>query len=124
MADLVEYKQRNPDTRFEKTDWPLRAVGVVAIVTLLLLATTPFVLMVAFPKALPDVSRKLWITPPEPRLQTDPEADLVRFRAKEEKELNSYYWIDRRKGIVHVPIDVEMKALARSGIPGFPKAAP
>lgn len=122
MAELADYKQTNPAAEFERIDWPLRPVALIAIATLLLLATTPFILMAAFPNALPDASRKLRIAPSPPRLQTNPAVDLARFRAKEDKQLNSYYWIDRQKGIVHVPVNLEMKKLAESGLSGFPKA--
>ncbi len=124
MADLADYKQTNPVTKFEPTDWRLRAVAWIAIATFLLLAITPFVLMAAFPGARPDAEKKLRIARPSPRLQIDSSADLDRLRAKEEQQLNSYYWIDRQKGVVHIPIQLEMKKLAQSGISGFPKASP
>lgn len=124
MSDLARFKQDNPATDFERTDWRLRPVALVAIGTFLLLAITPFILMAVFPRALPDAQRKLRVLPPAPRLETNTSADLARLRAKQEKALNSYYWIDRQKGIVHIPINLEMKKLAQSGIAGFPKAAP
>ena len=42
---------------------------------------------------------------PEPRLQTDPPDDLAKLRTREEKELNTYHWVDRDKGVIHVPIE-------------------
>jgi hypothetical protein len=63
----------------------------------------------------------LRISPPGPRLETNPEAELQRFRAEEEKRLNTYGWIDKQKGIVHIPIEEAMKNLARTGAPGFPE---
>ncbi|HZV04153.1 MAG TPA: hypothetical protein VE999_03595 [Gemmataceae bacterium] len=124
MADLAEYRQENPKTEVEKTDWPLVPIGLIALAVLLLLAITPFVLIAAFPRALPDVDKSLRISPPGPRLQTDTSADLKRFRAEEERRLNSYYWVDKEKGIVHIPIEQAMKNLAKAGIAGFPKASP
>jgi hypothetical protein len=61
------------------------------------------------------------IAPPGPRLQTSPERDMQQFRAEEDKRLNSYYWIDKQKGSVHIPIDEAMKKVVNTGIPGFPK---
>src|SRR5438552_2535258 len=43
--------------------------------------------------------------PPEPRLQSSPNLDLTQMREKENRELNSYNWIDRDKGTVSIPID-------------------
>jgi hypothetical protein len=79
------------------------------------------VLILGYPNTLPDVGRTLRINPPGPRLQTDPDADLQHFRAEQEKRLNSYYWIDKQKGTVHIPIENAMKKLVTNGIPDFPK---
>jgi hypothetical protein len=57
-------------------------------------------------------------------LQTDAEGDLARFRTEENQRLNSYYWIDKQKGTVHVPTEQAMRKLVQTGIPGFPKAQP
>ncbi len=42
---------------------------------------------------------------PMPRLQPNPVADLNKFRAREEQELNSYGWVDPQAGKVHIPIE-------------------
>lgn len=57
---------------------------------------------------------------PTPVLQTNPRHDLQAFEQKEARELNSYAWVDRPKGIAHIPIDVAMQKLAQTGIPGWP----
>ncbi len=48
---------------------------------------------------------------PMPRLQINDEADLRALRAKENAELQGYRWVDRKAGIVHIPIDEAMKKL-------------
>ena len=115
--------QRNPEVDYERTDLSLRAVAIVAVGILLLLAVAPLIMIGAFPRARGDVDRHLSITPPEPRLQTDPAADLGAYVRKEQHLLDSYGWIDRNRGIAHIPIEVAMERLARAGIPGFPRAA-
>jgi hypothetical protein len=110
-----------PKTAFEPTDWQLGPIALIYIGLIALLVIVPFVLIAAYPTSLPDVDRSLSITPPGPRLETNPQADLQRFRAEEEKRLNTYYWVDRQKGIVHIPIEQAMKKLATTGAPGFPK---
>lgn len=112
---------QNPTTAFEPTDWSLRPVALLYAGIPVLLVISCFVLIVAYPHALPDVDRNLHIAPPGPRLQTDAESDLQKFRADQERRLNSYYWIDRQRGIVHIPIEQAMKKLAATGAPGFPK---
>ncbi len=113
-----------PKVAFEPTDWRLAPVAFVYVGTILLLIVSCFVLIVAYPHALPDVGRSVRIEPPGPRLQTDPEGDLQQFRTEEEKRLNSFYWIDKQKGVVHIPIEQAMKKLATSGFDGFPKGQP
>ena len=124
MAEIAERVEDNPKTAFEKSDWPLGAVGLVLLGTLIFLVIAPFVLMGAFPRAVPDTGRALTIEPPRPRLQTDPSQDLARFLVDEDKRLNTYYWIDKQKGIVHIPIKQAIQELAEEGIDGFPRGKP
>jgi hypothetical protein len=119
MADHV---RENPNIAFEPSDWSPGPVFVLYIALLLLLVISAFVLIAAYPNAPSDVGRDLRINPPGPRLQTDARRNLQRFRADEEKRLNTYYWIDKQKGVVHIPIDQAMQQLVTTGIPDFPKA--
>jgi hypothetical protein len=57
------------------------------------------------------------VMPPEPRIQADPRTDLQDFRAWEEKQLKSYFWVDRAHNVVSIPIDQAMKIIAQRGIP-------
>lgn len=56
-------------------------------------------------------------TPPEPRLETEPAADLARLRDDEDRRLSHYGWIDRPLGVVRVPIDRAIEILAERGLP-------
>lgn len=123
-APIKNVQSENPTTDFEPTDWSLRPVALVYVAIPVLLVISCFVLILAYPNSLPDVDRTLRIAPPGPRLQTDAAGDLQQFRADEERRLNSYYWIDRDKGIVHIPIDQAMNNLAATGAPGFAKGQP
>ena len=124
MAEIAERFENNPKTAFEKSDWPLGATGLVLLGTLIFLVIAPFVLIGAFPRAISDTGRALTVEPPQPHLQTDPSEDLARFLVDEDKRLNTYYWIDKEKGIVHIPIEQAMQELAEQGIDGFPRARP
>jgi hypothetical protein len=50
--------------------------------------------------------------PPEPRLQEDPLADLAALRAREQRQLDGYGWVDRKAGRVRIPIARAMELLA------------
>jgi hypothetical protein len=121
-AGAADSPQQRSRTAFEPSDWPLGPVALIYVAIPVLLLISCLVLIVAYPTAIRDVPRTLRIAPPGPRLQTDPAADLRRLRAAEEKQLNTYYWIDREKGIVHIPIEQAMRNLVKTGAPGFPKA--
>ncbi|HVW09399.1 MAG TPA: hypothetical protein VHC90_12495 [Bryobacteraceae bacterium] len=60
--------------------------------------------------------------PPEPRLQRSPAGDLAEKRASENALLDHYWWVDRPKGIVGMPIDRAIQILTQRGIP--PQKAP
>lgn len=59
---------------------------------------------------------------PQPRLQSDPAADMGHFLHLELARLNSSGWVDRAHGIAHIPIDDAMHRVARQGIPDWPAA--
>jgi len=119
----AEAKQaKNAKTAFEPTDWDGTPVAVVYVGILVLLVISVVAVRIGYPNSLPDVSRALRIDPPGPRLQTNTEADLRRFRQEEDTQLKGYHWVDKQKGIVRIPIAEAMQKLARAGIDGFPKA--
>lgn len=123
-AAAAERESERPTTAYETSDWDLKPVWLVYLGTVGVLVISCLVLIAAYPSSVHDVSRALHFIPPGPQLQTNPGADLKKFRAAEEKRLDTYYWVDRQKGLVHIPIEEAMKKLAVSGIPGFPKAEP
>ena len=66
-----------------------------------------------------------WPVPdyPAPTLQASPRAQMAHFLRNELRRLNSVGWIDRKKGIVHIPIAEAMLKVSREGIKGWPKPA-
>jgi hypothetical protein len=57
------------------------------------------------------------IQPPAPQLQVDPAKDLQQVRATQEAQLNSYGWVNKSAGIIHMPIDQAMQIIAEHGVP-------
>ena len=55
--------------------------------------------------------------PPEPRLQTNPRADLQELRAHEDTVLGTYGWVDKSTGVVRIPIDAALKLTLQRGLP-------
>ncbi len=58
--------------------------------------------------------------PPEPRLQVTPLQDLASYRAQQEQTLHSYGWVDRKNGVVRIPIERAMDLLIQRGLPARP----
>ncbi len=54
------------------------------------------------------VAEALPSAPPEPRLQIAPSLDLKALRAAEDAQLHGYGWVDRKGGVVHIPIERAM----------------
>jgi hypothetical protein len=61
--------------------------------------------------------------PPQPRLQADPVQDLKQLRAKEERVLKSYGWVDRTNGVVRIPVDHAIDLIVEKGLPPKPEAS-
>ncbi len=52
-----------------------------------------------------------------PVLQVSPPLELQTFRAREENELQTYGWVDRKAGVVRIPIERAMDVLLQQGLP-------
>lgn len=61
---------------------------------------------------------------PQPRLQANAAADLVKIQAGEDEILSSYGWVDRNAGVVRMPIDRAMQMVAQRGVPVWPAPPP
>jgi hypothetical protein len=55
--------------------------------------------------------------PPEPRVEERPYEQLVTVRAREERILNSYAWVDKKEGTVRIPVSQAIDELAKKGLP-------
>ncbi len=73
------------------------------------------------PPALPVATTGLRELPPEPRLQTNPHADLRAMHAEEDSVLESYGWEEESARVARLPIEEAMKLVARDGVPIWPQ---
>ena len=60
--------------------------------------------------------------PPLPRLQVYPVRHWKDFAAAEKARLDSYGWMDRTSGAVHIPIDRAIEIVAERGVGPLPPA--
>jgi hypothetical protein len=57
------------------------------------------------------------VVPPPPALQVQPWEDLQRYREQQGRILLSYAWIDRKAGVVRIPIERAMELVTERGPP-------
>jgi hypothetical protein len=114
-------------TDYERSDASAKGVALTAVIGLVVLGVIVLGLFrlsqfffreTAAPPA-PPVARQE-IVPPPPRLHAFPTQELQRLRAAQTEQLGSYGWVDRQKGLAHIPIDRAMELLAQHGWPGDP----
>jgi hypothetical protein len=53
--------------------------------------------------------------PPGPRLQPAPPRDLAELRARDERALTTYGWVDRDHGVARIPVDRAIEIMAEKG---------
>ena len=106
MTNVNDVKNANYETRDANVPAVLGfTIALVITIVLTLVFSGLFVQDSARESmALPLVSAEA----PQPRLETDPQADLRNKRAAEDKILHSYAWIDRQNGVVRIPIERAM----------------
>lgn len=71
----------------------------------------------AYPRQYPMAHVGAPLTPPAPRLQTQPREELKQMRDEEDRVLNSYGWVDGNGGVVHIPIERAMALTLERGLP-------
>lgn len=62
--------------------------------------------------------------PPEPRLEDNPNAALQAMIEDEQRRLHHAEWVDRRQGIVRVPIEVAVEVIVSRGVSAAQNASP
>jgi hypothetical protein len=121
QADVALRQGRNPDVDYERRDVSPRLLGLLALGLFVVVVGAAAGLAQLFPPGTsPLFLQQPPATPPDlPRLEIDPPADLAALRLHAEFQLDSYGWVDRQKGIAHVPIDEAISRVAERGIPDW-----
>jgi hypothetical protein len=141
MPDHAHYRDDdivNPETRHEESDVNVRALLWAVVIFILFAGLTHLVLylqfhayaryfrnersepmtMMARPSSVPATPR-LQPFPNEkvPPTANTPVTDMGDMRAAEDESLNKPGWVDQKKGIVRLPIDVAKKLVVQRGLP-------
>lgn len=57
-----------------------------------------------------------------PMLEVIEGVELRKDLIKQEEQLNSYGWVDKKAGVAHIPIERAMELIAQRGLPTVPPA--
>ncbi|HEY9857504.1 MAG TPA: hypothetical protein V6D05_17300 [Stenomitos sp.] len=117
---------------YEPSDVNLRVVGIVTVVIVVLALLMHAALLVLLYGLAHQEGEQLPVPAeppptkrfPRPALQVDPSEDLARQHAEEEQRLGSYGWVDRSRGVVHIPVQRAMDLLLERGRPRGVRHAP
>jgi hypothetical protein len=131
---------KNPEVAYDRTDLSPRGIALFLIALAVAGILTHFVLWGAYrvlakgdieptqPNAMVTSNRQLQQVGgdpsqvfPAPRLQPDPTADMLKFRASELQHLYSYGKAEG--GATTIPINQAMDELAKQGLPTRPQTA-
>ena len=106
------------ETREVSVPFIVVSLGVLLVgtflVALLVVGIFQFFHKTYLPEAAQQVQQQI---PPEPRIEVEPAQQLIGVRAKEDHVLSSYAWVDKRDGVVRIPIDQAIDQLAKKGLP-------
>jgi hypothetical protein len=139
----------NPETHHEKSDVNVRALLWFVVIFVAFAAVSHTLLWIMFKyfaqvarsttsPSLTGVARPADMSiPRQPRLQpfpnrdprgntmppnsSTPVTDMEEMRATEEEALHKPGWVDQKKGIVRVPIDVAKQLVVQRGMPVVPQ---
>lgn len=97
------------------------AVGLVLSTTLIYVAVAGLFHLFKDEHPSPDAPSRIALHPhmlaPAPQLQSKVSADLLKFEAAEEAKLHSYGWVDRKAGVIRIPIERAMDLIVERGLP-------
>ncbi len=115
----------------ETSDLPTRGIAtfgclfIAAMFVILIIATGVFSLFTATPPKLVAQPSGLAnapgpTLPAEPRLEAVPGQVLSGLTDQWQAQLHSYGWVDKARGVVHIPIDQAMQLILKQGLPARP----
>jgi hypothetical protein len=93
-------------------------VGFVVYGIFQYLATHPATSLPSNPMAVFDSQ-----IPPAPRIEAHPAIQIQELRAQEAQTLSTYGWVDKKAGVVRIPIDRAMELQLQRGFPARKEAA-
>jgi hypothetical protein len=110
--------------KLESPEVPTRTVLLAAFGVLLLVFGTVGVLGAIYYR---EVQVQQLPAPekfPQPRVETKEKEERLRIAAEQARRLADYRWVDRKEGVVQIPIERAMQLLASEGMRAYAPLAP
>ena len=110
--------------KLESSEVPTRTVLLAAFGVLLLVFGTVGVLGAIYYR---EVSVQKMPAPekfPQPRVETKEKEERLRIEAEQARRLSGYRWVDRKDGVVQIPIERAMQLLASEGMQAYAPLSP
>jgi hypothetical protein len=91
------------------------AMVVISIGVLVLLAATIGIMLLVFQWQIPNEEPAPPRQFPSPRVVQDEAAELHQLRAQHRQQLQTYRWVDRKNGVIAIPIETAMQRIVKRG---------
>jgi hypothetical protein len=112
------------DERLELPEVSTRPLLYIAVGFLVLLACAVGLLHAVYLHAVPNQTLPAPEMFPQPRVQTGQTEQLHLLEDAQTRRLNEYSWVDRKQGLVQIPIDRAMQLLAAEGAKAYDPLLP
>jgi hypothetical protein len=123
---MMDSSPKQSQYQHETADISGRSITKLAIMLVVIIILISFILFglityfknrqpITFAQAQKETQREE--IPPLPHLEEKPGVNLKELRQEKERLLHSYGWVDKQKGIIHMPIENAMKLLVMRKAP-------
>lgn len=123
----MDERLENSNRGHETSDASTRAVVTFAVGLFVLIAAAMVLVWVTFtyfvrhqglgPPASPFENTRKLPPPGVPALEAAPRQDYRDYRERQKEMLENYRWVDRKAGVVRLPVDRAMDLLVQRGLP-------
>jgi hypothetical protein len=106
---------------YERSDMETGGITWIAVGLGLLVLAVPLLMPLVYPQSMRHISPA---APPAlsadaPKLEITPSDDLRRFDRASKQLADSYGWVDRKHGVVRIPVARAVERLLHQGLPGW-----
>jgi hypothetical protein len=107
--------------KHERSDIDVRAVAIALVAVIGIVVLVTFLVKGLLATSGPSRAGPTETPPAAPiRLSSDPAGEIAAYQEEKRRQLDGYGWVDRDRGIAHVPIARAMQMMAEREQGGAP----